>query len=116
VVSQTQCLLVHQSVYYVHLNQERDRDHDLEEMEQTKEELWALQSQPWKVWRKVTLKERAAYKKLDDSWGSNDEQLSLSTTAARSAILSQGPQMQGQSRMQPGLIVPLGIWLVLGSH
>jgi hypothetical protein len=95
--------------------QERYCDHELEEMEQTKEELCALQFLPLKVWRTLLLKERVAYKKLKDSWKANDERLSLSTTATRRVVLSQEPQMQRQSRMKPGMLVPLGIWLCTGE-
>jgi hypothetical protein len=63
------------------MNEERDRDRELEQVEQTKEELWALQSLPLKVWRTLSLKERAAYEKLKESWEANDERLSLSTIA-----------------------------------
>jgi hypothetical protein len=70
------------------MNEERDRE--LEEVEQTKEELWALQSLPLKVCRTLSLKERAAYEKLKESWEANDERLSLSMIADQARHLVPG--------------------------
>jgi hypothetical protein len=81
------------------MSEERDRDRDLEEVDQTKAELWALQSLPPKAWRTLSLKKRAAIENLKGSWEVNDERLSLSTITTQARHLDPGAS---DARAKPG--------------